>query len=283
VSKVVTGVLFLLLAVTLSFVSSGCNEKELTQEDIDQIVADAVTASTDETTTKFDMIMAMTTEFIGGNELGTMTIAADLTGAVDNTHKEMQMSMDMDMDIPNTGKQELKMELYIVDSWMYMKMDIPGIGEQWNKMELTDELWETQNQIYSQIALMETATEFKLLDNGNVDGTACYVMEIVPSMEVLGELRSQQTSGLEGIDWKELELFKEMSIKEWISKDSHQLMRQEVVILMEIRPEDIGAKTGDFGKMMIDLTMDMKLYDYSIPISIELPEAALEAMETQQS
>jgi hypothetical protein len=276
--KVIKWASLLSLAITLLILYIGCNKTELNHEEIDQIVTDAVTANTEAVTASFNMGMAMTTEFSRTDDIGSMTMAADLTGSVDNKNKEMRMTMNMNLDIPSAGKQEIEMELYIVDDWIYMKTDIPELGNQWNKMELTDELWETQNQINSQIALLDTANDTKLLGSENLNGTECHVVEIVPNMEALSELLSQQTSGLEGIDWKELKLFKEISVKEWIAKDSHHLIKQEMDILMEISPEDIGANTDDFSKMTITITMDMNLYDYNKPISVELPEAALEAI-----
>jgi len=224
-----------------------------------------------------DMLMAM--EVIGGTEPGEMTMLTDFTSAVDNANKEMQMTMDTTMDIPGEAKQGIATELYIVDEWMYMKTDIPVIGGQWMKIRLTEEMWEAESQIGHQIALLETATEVDLLGSESVRGTACYVVEIVPSMEALGKLLSQQTTGLENIDWEELKLFKETSIREWIAKDSYLLMKAEIHMLMEMRPEDVGATEEDFEKMTIDMNIQMEVYDYNKPVSIELPQEASGALE----
>jgi len=278
-STVIKKVLLLFLTLILSFAIVGCAEEELVQEEIDQIVADAVIASTDVDTSKFDMDMLMTIEVIGGVEPGEMTMLTDFTGAVDNANKEMQMTINMTMDVTGEGKQGIATEFYIVGEWMYMKTDIPVIGGQWMKTRLTEEMWEAESQIGSQIALLEAATEVDLLGSESVRGTACYVVEIVPSMEALGKLLSQQTTGLENIDWEELKLFKETSIREWIAKDSYLLMKAEIHMLMEMRPEHIGATEEDFEKMTMDINIEMKLYDYNKPVSIELPQEALGALE----
>ncbi len=277
-STVVKKVSLLFLILILTFSIAGCVKKETAQGRIDQIVADAVIATTDVDTSKYELDMLMTIEVIGGAEPGKMTMVIDSTGTVDNVNKEAQMTMVMTMDIPGEGEQEIATELYIVGGWMHMKVDIPVIGEQWMKTRLTDEMWEAQSQIGPQIALLETATEIESLGSESVSGTASYVMEIVPSMEALGELLSQQTTGLEDIDWEELGLFKEMSIKVWIAKDSYLLMKAEIYMLVEMRPENVGATAEDFEKMIMDVNIEMKLYDYSKSVSIELPQGALEAL-----
>ena len=47
----------------------------------------------------------------------------------------------------------------------------------------------------------------------------------------------------------------------------------------EMSPEDVGATEEDFGKMTMDMNIEMKLYDYNQAVSIELPPEALEAPE----
>ncbi len=158
--------------------------------------------------------------------------------------------------------------------------DIPGQGKQWVKMELTEEMWQQQSQIDQQIELLKSATAVNFVGSETVDGTACYVVEITPSMEALGNLLSQQQTT--GIDFSQLnlaDLFKEMSVKEWIAKESYRVMKAEVDMLLEMRPADVGATEADFDKMTMDINMGMRLYDYNQPVSITLPPEALNAPE----
>ena len=282
-STVMKKILMVLVALTLPFALIGCaGKEELTQKEIDQIVDKAAIATAEANTYKFDMYMPMTIEVIGGPQPGEMTMAVDATGAIDNVNKEMQMIMDMmTIDVPGHTEQEMAMEIYIVGEWMYVKMDIPVVGEQWVKVRLTEEIWEEQNQVEQQIEFLKTVTQVSFLHSKNVGSTECYVMEIVPSMEALGKLLSQ-TPGTEDIDWGELDLaalFKEMSIKEWIAKDSYLLMKSQVYMLIEMSPEDVGASEEDFEKMTMDMNIEMRLYGYNEAVSIELPEEAATAQE----
>ncbi len=278
----------LFLALTLSLTLLGCGEEgatggKLTQEEIEQIVADAATANADVDTLKFDMDMLMTMEVVAEDGPGEITVVVDGNGALDKAEKEMQIIMNMVMDIPDQAKQDMAMELYATGGWMYMGIDIPGLGKQWMKMMLTEEMWQSQSQIDQQIELLRTATEVTFLGSEDVEGTACYVVEIVPSMEALSNLLSQQqTLGMEGIDLGQLnlaDLFKEMSVKEWIARDGYLLTKSEVHMVMEMSPADVGTTEEDFEKMTMDINMGMRLYDYHQAVSIELPEEALQAPE----
>ena len=279
-SAVVKRILVLSLALILSFTLVGCAEGELAQEEIDRIIASVTTTQFD--TVKLDMDMSMTMEVVGGSEPGGMTMVADGIGAMDNANEEMQMTMNMTMDIPELGKQDMATEVYLVGEWMYTKIDVPEIGEQWIKMPATEGMWQQQSQIEQQIEFLKTAVEIKSLLDETVGGTDCYVFEVVPSVEALGELLSQQASGMGGMDFGQLnlaDLLKEMSVKEWIAKDSYRVMKTEVDMVMEMRPADVGATEADFEKMTMDINMGMSFYDYNQPVSITLPPEALDAPE----
>ena len=288
-SKIMKVVLVLSLALILSVALFGCAgeeaaQGELTQEELEQIVADAAIATEGVDTTRFDMNMLMVMDMIAEGEPVRMTIGVDGTGAVDNTGREMRMIMDMDMDIPELGEQEMATDVYVVGGWMYMKLDVPVIGEQWMKMALTEEIWQSQSQVDPQIELLVSAMEVRLLGSENIRGVPCYVVEIVPEMGILGNLLSQQQgmTGMEGIDLGQLnlaDLFKEMSVKVWIAEDSHFLAKSEINVLIEVSAGDVGGAEGDFEEITLDMTVGMELYDYNQGVSIELPEAALQAVE----
>ena len=278
-SSAIKTMLALSLALVLSFTLVGCTE-ELPQEEIDRIIENVTTTQYD--TVKIDMDMSMTVKVEGGSEPGEMTMVGDGTGAMDMANREMQMTMNMTMDIPELGKQDMVTEVYLVGGWIYTSVDIPEIGEQWIKMEFSEDIWQQQSQIEQQIELLKTAVEVDYLGSEAVNGTDCYVFKVVPSMEALGELLSQQVSGMGGMDFGQLnlaDLIKEMSVKEWIARDSYRVMKAEVGMVMEMRPADVGATEADFEKMTMDMNIVQRLYDYNQPVSITLPPEALEAQE----
>ncbi len=248
-----------------------------------EIASNAVDTSTKIDAYKLDMNMSMTVEVSGGTSPGKLTILQNVVSFVNNANKEMKLTTNMKLDIPGQGKQDMSIEIYVVSGWMYMKMSLPQVGEQWVKMKLTDELWASQNQISQQVAFIKTATEVTSLGTEKVDGTDCYVLQVKPNMEalvkwVLSQSQQQQT----GIDLSKLnlsKLFKSFSIKEWVAKDSFLPMKEDIGVLMEMRPEDVGATAKDFEKMTMDISGQLKFYDYGKRVPVELPQGASKALE----
>jgi hypothetical protein len=268
----------LFLALVLSFTLVGC-VVGLPQEEVDQIIANVTSAEYD--TVKFDVEMPATIRVVGGSEPGTMTMMVDGTGVIDMANEEMQVTMNMTMDIPGEGEQEMAMEVYIVGEWIYTMMALPNLGEQWTKMEVTEEMWQQQSQIEPLLEFLATAVEVNYLGSKTLSGTECYLFEIVPDMEALGELLGQETAGT-GLDFSQLDLadiYKELSVKEWIAKDSYLLVKVEIGMVLEMSPSDVGATADDFEEMTMDVKLAESFYDYNEPVSIELPQEALDAEE----
>ncbi len=285
-STMIRKILLLSLALVLAFALLGCAEEEetLTSEQIDQVWTGAMSALAEAETYEFDMAASMTMEVFGGTEPGTMSLSADGTGVIDRVNREMQMTMDMTMSASEEGEQEMSMETYIVDEWVYMKMSIPEVGEQWMKTKLTPEMWQTQQQIEQTMELLQTATEVKFLGSEAVDGVQCYVFDIIPDVGKLVEYLSEQ-QGMQGVDLEDIEnleeLFENMSIstKAWIAEDSLFLTKSTANMLMDMTPDDVGATPEDFDRATMDLSTVMTVYGYNQPVSIELPAEALEAVE----
>jgi len=277
--KTVRKILALSLALVLSLAVVGC-DRGLPQDEIDRIVENVASAQFDSLKMDIDMDLAMTVK--GGASPGQMTMTGSGTGIVDMASQEMQMAMDLSMDIPEMGVQTIATEYYLVGEWMYTSYDIPDLDKQWLKTAVTPGMWEQQSQVEQQIEFLKTAVKVKSLPDQAVDGTDCYVFEVVPSVEALGELLSQQSSVI-GMDLSQLnlaDLFKEMRVKEWIAQDSYQVLKTEVYMQMQMQPADVGATEADFDTMVIDMNMAVRLYDYNQPVSIVLPDEALDAVET---
>jgi hypothetical protein len=272
-------ILALSLALVLSLAVVGCDQG-LPQEEVDRIIENVANAQFD--SVKMDMDMTINMKVVGGSDPGEMTMTGSGTGIVDMANRGMQMTMDMTMDIAEMGVQTIATEYYLVGEWMYTGFEIPELGQQWMKTEATPGMWEQQSRVEQLIEFLKSAVEVKSLADQTVDGTDCYVFEVVPSIEALGELLSQQSSAMGGMDYSQLDLadlFEEMKVKEWIAKDSYQVLKTEVYLQMQMLPEDVGATEADFDKMVMDMNMTTRLYDYNQPVSIVLPPEALEAKE----
>ena len=282
-STVIRKILVALLVLILPLVVIACGKGELTQQEIGKVVDNAVAANAEVDTLRFDMDMLIATEVMAEGEMSEMTIMTDVAGTVDKPNREMQFTMSITTDMLGEDEQTMAMEFYTVGEWGYTKVDIPVLGEQWVKTRSTTEMWEEQSQIDQQIELLQTATEVNLLGSEYVGDIECYAVELVVGAEALEKLLwQQQVGGMEDIDLEELDLaklFKEMSVKEWIAKDSYLLMKSKVHMLMAFDSSELEVPEADFEKMTMDMNLEARFYNHNQEVSIELPEEALEAQE----
>jgi hypothetical protein len=174
----------------------------------------------------------------------------------------------------------------MTSGWMYMK--VPAAGqEQWMKMKLDEQLWNNQDQFTQQINFLESALNVTKLNDEKVNGVDCYVIEVNPDMATLMDWiasQGQSTGELENIN---PDMFKTISIKEWIAKDGLLPQKSAIDILMEMTPADISSTDSssppDFEKTTITMTGTVNYFDYDKPVSIVLPPESAGAREINSS
>ena len=223
---------------------------------------------------------------LGGQVRGAqpmeVTMVADGTSTVDKVAEEGQVVMNVDFKSAQM-ERAVTWKYYAVGGWLYVGGQVAGQAGGWEKYQKakwTYNIWWLETGAGQQIKLLTTATEVNYLGSEVVNGTDCYILEITPSMEVAANLISQQLQFIDpDIGEFKADLLKEISVKQWISKDSYLLMKAEAGVLLEMRPEDVGG--GDFEKMTIDMDIGARYYDYNQPVSITLPPEALEAKEAK--
>jgi hypothetical protein len=277
-------ILPLFLVLILSFTFVGCDEggELLPPEQLDQILAEAASATEGIETYQFDMDMAILMNMIGGDFPGEITMGASGDGAINNVDNKMKLIMTMTMDMPGLGEQTMEQESYFIEEWMYTMASVSGTDIGWMKMEMPEGMWETQNQLDQQIEFLTgDLSMVTLIGSEKVAGVDCYVFEVTPDMADLVNYLSQQ-QGLEGLTLDLSSLItaiKEFSIKEWVAKDSYLCMKSSNQILMEMSPELVGAASEDFEKMTMNMDIDMTFHSYNEPVSIVLPPEAYDAEE----
>ena len=189
-------------------------------------------------------------------EVMGMSMSFDGHGAVDSNAEEMSLDMG---DITS---------VYIIDGWLYMQDPYSG----WMKMELTEDLWEENEPISSQLVILEQYMDAKILGTEQVMGVDCYVIEVTPDLQALWDWAMQEED-MEGFDIEIdiEEMIKEFTIKVWIEKGTFYMTQSSIDMVMEI-----------FGQKM---TMEetITLYDINEPVSIYLPYEAQDAVELNLS
>jgi outer membrane murein-binding lipoprotein Lpp len=281
--------LIAIAAIVVVAMLAGCVEKEQVNT---AEIKEMILASVDQIDTyKFDI--DMTQKMLIQNETTETEMTTVSTGeaAMDVTNKKMMMEMAMTMETPDKPEMteepmEMDMFIYLIDNAMYMKMDtgIPELPAQWTKMEMPDEYektWESQNQVDQQMELLNISA-VELLEDETVNGVDCYVLKITPDMDKYGELLSKQEGmsdlmqSLQQNDSFDMgKMIKEMSMKQWIAKNTKFPMKTEMQIKMVISSEDmIIPEAEEEFTMTSDQRTTIVFSGYNKPVAIELPEDA---------
>lgn len=292
----------LIIILALSIVLTGCGKNESpvttsttppvsttlttsTQPSIigEEILSSSIDAGNTLNTFKMAMDIAMTMETTGGTEPMNFTMQDTATSSVDPANKEMMMTMQMSADIPEEGKQEMFMDVYMVDGWYYMKVNMPMIGEQWIKNKMTDELWAEQDQFSRMTELLKSAVKVDIVGSENIGGTDCYVVNITPDMATLMNWAMEQSGSQDASpDLSNIDLskaFKSFSIKAWIAKDNQLLARESFDMHFEVNSTDLGNSTEDFETMTMSMNGTVNFSDWGQPVNITLPPEAQNAQE----
>ncbi len=277
-AKIISPVLAVALALSAGL--AGCAAKEPTAQ---EIVTSAVSATGKVDNYKIDTDIAMTISGLNNPVMEKMDIVMNGTSTADIKNKRMQAKMNAAMDIPGQGKQSVVMDLYMLDGWMYSRMDVPMLGQQWIKMKLPEQAWQAQNQTAQQIELLKTAVKVESLPNETVNGTACYVLKITPDAKaVMNWMLSQQFSGMDELDVDTAglaESVKNVSVKEWIAKDTYLITRAEMSAFFDTSSLGSPTPSGSDEAVSVSMSGQVRFYDYNKGASISLPHEAENATD----
>jgi hypothetical protein len=265
-----------------SSTTSTVNTQPSGQEAMDIINASVVAVAKIKTV-KMVVDSNMIMEVTGGSQPGKMTMHQVMSGSVDNTAKKMLITMNVNMDVPYQGKQDVKADMYAADGWIYMKYTMAAAGEQWMKMKLTDDIWKEQSGVSNMAEFLQSAKGATLQGSEKVNGIDCYILEVVPDTNILaGWVKDQLQSSQAGLDLSQTDMtktFKQISIKEWIAKDSKMLMQEQMALVTEMKPEQMGTPAGSFDKMVMDINMSMNYSNFDQPVSVVIPPEAKDAQD----
>jgi hypothetical protein len=268
--------ILLLMAIisvlTISLSAYGCTG--LTDQ---QIVSKIIDTSNNIKSLKLGMDLS--------ENMGNVSVKETGTASVNNVTKEMLMNINTEMDNTLGGTQTDTMDEYLTGGYLYIKQNINGT-DQWEKIKVDESKWTAEDQLAQQIVFLQTATSISRLDDETVNGLDCYVFQITPDMaEVLKWMQSQSQSSAELQDLNP-DVFKSTTLKMWIDKKSSFPQKENIDLVMEITSADIGDTTTTTTTPSFDITMtmsgDITYTDYNVPVTIQLPAAAQNAVEMPQ-
>jgi hypothetical protein len=205
------------------------------------------------------------------------------TASVNSVTQEMLMNTLLVIDSPPGGTQTDTREEYLTGGYLYIKENMTGT-DQWIKIKVDESRWNAEDQLAQQIVFLQSATNISRLDDETINGLDCYVFQITPDMaEVLKWVQSlsQSNTALQNLNPN---VFKSTTLKVWIDKKSLFPQKENIDLTMEIIPSDlIGTTTTPDNAITLTMNGDITYTDYNIPVTIELPAAAQNAVEIPQS
>lgn len=189
------------------------------------------------------------------------TLEMYMSGAIDEAGRAMYMTMTSPGD-------DYTMQVYITDGWLYM-ID-PDYSTSWIKTRLTEDIWEEQNPVSSQMEVLEDFLKAGYLGMENIGGFNCYKIDVDPNWEAV--LSATDMDETDYYSTEELiDMIKDTEFVFWIAEGSYFPMQMFFSMTMEM--EILGETYS------VDMDMTMTFSNINQPVNITLPAAASNATE----
>jgi len=257
----------LALSMLIAAAAWGCGGGEITGQEL----IDGVIASADEQeTVRYEMSMVYGMAGTVDGEYGEIDVSVGIDSLVDMVDEEMQLDMTTTMSIrADTQTEETSaIKEYILGDMAYVGIVSPVAPTEWVKGDVPEDFWELENYVSQQVELLRGA-EVEILGTEKVKGISCYVAEISPDMDKILEFMSAQLE--QTLPMMELteDSLSNYSLKGWYAKGTFFPMStlQEFDFTFEVGEDELVAH----------YVIDISMYDYNEPVSIELPPEAEEA------
>lgn len=219
-------------------------------------------------TCEFDMTMIINMSVEEAGEVVEVRLVMDSDFALDNEAKAMKAIFIIIAEVPGQPTEQMTMEMYLLDDILYGRVEAPGEPAGWQREKVPPDVWESMQMIQSQIDMLEGA-ETNFLGTEEVDGIDCYILDIILAEEAFLEAMLAQP-GTESLELEEILMLSglatsmDMSMTQWVARDTYFLKRAEMVLEMDL---------PDF---LMKMDMNLNIRSYNEPITIELPAEARE-------
>ncbi|MBT3362752.1 MAG: hypothetical protein HN929_03175 [Chloroflexi bacterium] len=251
----------ILLILTLLTSLVGCESANaLISEDLRQ---DILASGEDINSYRFEGSMSMSS-----STLPEINTTFDLSGAMDIENMNMSMTTSGNVqDIP------FEMEAHLLTDdldqgpqshIMYINGEFDGESTGWTSEDVPFAEWEQQDQLAQQLETLSFA-EVRHSGSETVDGSDCYVFDIILDMDEFIEFALQQPGmedSLEDMTASELlNMMSNISMKYWVDKDTNLPVKQQMQFSMTIDEDTVDVDTT------------INLYDFNSPVNVTLPSS----------
>ena len=183
-----------------------------------------------------------------------------------------------------TETQQAYVEMYCVDSCVYMGIEVPMMGTQWIKVPASAEVLDAYDMdvVNSQLGALDSVAELELLRYETLDGERCMVLSLTPDIDALFDFLGEQLPVDTGYFSPEqvAGMFDEFEYNVWIGTETSYLRKMTADFRMTIDEETLTGSAGTgMGSMVMETEIVMTVFDYNVPVSIVLPEEAKSAVD----
>ena len=253
-----------------------------------QIVTNVVEAVGNQYLAKFDLHLESNLNAALSKQQTSVKATQDYTGSLDLASQQLQLTGNGVIEVPD--KYTFELSMYAVDETVYSMIRGLGYSGEWFKMEPTQEQYSgfyyNWGMIPWQVNLLKTS-DVELLGNERLAAIDCYVLNIKPDLDEIWNIVSQPGGFMAGgatsfnKPTNVSDVIKNVSIKEWVAKDTFLPVRFDVSLRLLINPKYIQYQ--DYAQGTIDNQLQFVYYGYGNPISISLPPEAERAQEVPWS
>ncbi len=270
------GVLISIALLLLAFLAPACSEKSVSV-DVDEIVARALAAPSSIVSYRMDYTVTEDIEGTIDGEQVSLKVIMDFIAAVDETNRKLKMDMTMDYEdlLQSAAGMEVLGQELVLDDEMYLGYRTRDGGDiEWTKT--ATDIWEKSEMIAQQLALLKQA-EPECVGEEEVDGVACYVLEMTPDVAKILSIYTQQGAFGDDVQFPRFnaDSVKSAKTKQWIARDTSRIMKADVAMTLYLDAGDLGQSFVTGGVDM-EVSGEMLFHHYNEPVSIELPPEAIE-------
>ncbi len=266
--------------------AAGCAEAPV-GESIDDAVQTIVHANQKVETATFDLTLAGTVRTESEMDTSEVLLTGTGTGAVDNTTHRMHLSMTVRIKTPGQPAIDLLLHYFLADEWLYMGSSAPGDKLRWMKVRAPEGMW--HNQAHQQIEMLRSANEISYLGMEDVDGVTCHVVRIMPDaasvqqivLQTYGQLAPLGLHNPESIDLANVE--GEVSVIQYVAAESHMFVRTDQQMVLEAIPFTAPVPEESSERITHRLATTVVFGNYNEPVTIQMPQGSLAAIEIGQS
>lgn len=271
----------------LAISAAGCAETPINTETLEEAVQAIIEANQEIETASFDLTLTGTIRTEEECAASEVLLTGSGAGVVDNTTRRMHLSMTLRSGVPGQPAVDLPLEYYLMDEWLYMGSCPLQEKPRWLKMRAPTDVWQSQAQ--QQVQTLRSASEVAYRGMEDIDGVACHVVAIVPDDASTQQILRQtygQLAPLGHYDHRsmdEAEIQGEVSVVQYVAADSRLFVRTDQHLVLEAVRDTAVTPDHCCDRTIYRFTTTMVFGNYGEPVTIQMPQGSLAAIEIGQS